>query len=48
MGLSEDVRASLSGSIWGWSTSELGEKEARAGGLDRTDPGVEARDGACQ
>ncbi|TPN47931.1 MULTISPECIES: error-prone DNA polymerase [unclassified Mesorhizobium] len=38
MGLSEDVRASLSGSIWGWSTSELGEKEARAGGLDRTDP----------
>ncbi|TPI55297.1 MULTISPECIES: error-prone DNA polymerase [unclassified Mesorhizobium] len=38
MGLSEDVRASLSGSIWGWSTSELGEKEARAGGLDRADP----------
>ncbi|RWP90021.1 MAG: DNA polymerase III subunit alpha [Mesorhizobium sp.] len=38
MGLSEDVRVSLSGSIWGWSTSELGEKEARAGGLDRTDP----------
>ncbi|AEH85428.1 error-prone DNA polymerase [Mesorhizobium opportunistum] len=38
MGLSEDVRASLSGSIWGWSTSELGEKEARAGGLDQTDP----------
>ncbi|RUX93356.1 error-prone DNA polymerase [Mesorhizobium sp. M7D.F.Ca.US.004.01.2.1] len=38
MGLSDDIRASLSGSIWGWSTSELGEKEARAGGLDRTDP----------
>ncbi|UVK56058.1 error-prone DNA polymerase [Mesorhizobium sp. AR02] len=38
MGLSEDVRASLSGSIWGWSTSKLGEKEARAGGLDRSDP----------
>ncbi|MFA6157060.1 error-prone DNA polymerase [Mesorhizobium sp.] len=38
MGLSEDVRSLLSGSIWGWSTSELGEKEARAGGLDRTDP----------
>ncbi|MES0200977.1 error-prone DNA polymerase [Mesorhizobium sp. M0011] len=38
MGLSEDIRTSLSGSIWGWSTSELGEKEARAGGLDRTDP----------
>ncbi|MEO5759678.1 MAG: error-prone DNA polymerase, partial [Mesorhizobium sp.] len=38
MGLSDDVRGSLSGSIWGWSTSELGEKEARAGGLDRADP----------
>jgi len=38
MGLSEDVRASLSGSIWGWSTSEVGEKEARAGGLDQSDP----------
>ncbi|MBZ9675263.1 error-prone DNA polymerase [Mesorhizobium sp. ES1-1] len=38
MGLSEDVRSSLSGSIWGWSTSELGEKEARAGGLDQADP----------
>ncbi|MER8466227.1 error-prone DNA polymerase [Mesorhizobium sp. M1396] len=38
MGLSEDVRGSLSGSIWGWSTSELGEKEARAGGLDHADP----------
>ncbi|TGQ35044.1 MULTISPECIES: error-prone DNA polymerase [unclassified Mesorhizobium] len=38
MGLSDDVRGALSSSIWGWSTSELGEKEASAGGLDRTDP----------
>ncbi|CCV10551.1 error-prone DNA polymerase [Mesorhizobium sp. STM 4661] len=38
MGLSEDVRSALSSSIWGWSTSELGEKEAHAGGIDRTDP----------
>jgi len=38
MGLSEDVRTALSSTIWGWSTSELGEKEANAGGLDRTDP----------
>lgn len=37
MGLSEDVRAALSSSIWGWSTSELGEKEAHAGGLDRNE-----------
>ncbi|TIL58856.1 MAG: DNA polymerase III subunit alpha [Mesorhizobium sp.] len=38
MGLSDDVRSALSSSIWGWSTSELGEKETRAGGLDQTDP----------
>jgi len=38
MNLSDDVRGALSGSIWGWSSSELGEKEAHAGGLDRTDP----------
>ncbi|MER8441359.1 error-prone DNA polymerase [Mesorhizobium sp. M1312] len=38
MGLSADVRSALSSSIWGWSTSELGEKETRAGGLDQTDP----------
>jgi error-prone DNA polymerase len=38
MGLSEDVRSALSSSIWGWSTSELGEKEASAGGIDRSDP----------
>lgn len=38
MGLSDDVRSALSSSIWGWSTSELGEKETKAGGLDQTDP----------
>ncbi|MDX8539762.1 error-prone DNA polymerase [Mesorhizobium abyssinicae] len=38
MGLSEDVRTALTSSIWGWSTSELGEKEAAAGGIDRSDP----------
>ncbi|MER8481628.1 error-prone DNA polymerase [Mesorhizobium sp. M1322] len=37
MGLSDDIRSALSSSIWGWSTSELGEKETRAGGLDQTD-----------
>jgi error-prone DNA polymerase len=34
MGLSEDVRAALSGSIWGWWSSKLGATEAKAGGLD--------------
>jgi len=38
MGLSDDVRGALSGSIWGWSSSTLGEKEANAGGLDKSDP----------
>ena len=38
MGLSDDIRSSLSGSIWGWSSEALGETEAKAGGLDRTDP----------
>ena len=38
MGLSDDVRGALSGSVWGWSSSELGETEAMAGGLDQADP----------
>jgi error-prone DNA polymerase len=38
MGLSDDVRNALSGSIWGWWSSTIGEKEARAGGLDQSDP----------
>jgi error-prone DNA polymerase len=38
MGLSEDVRSALSGSIWGWWTSTLGDQQAKAGGLDQADP----------
>jgi error-prone DNA polymerase len=38
MGLSEDARAALSGSVWGWWSSKVGENEARAGGLDLNDP----------
>ncbi len=36
-GLSEDVTAAISGSIWGWSQSDLGEREAKAAGLDTDD-----------
>lgn len=38
LGLSEDVQSALSGAIWGWSTKELSEREARAAGLDIRDP----------
>src|SRR5690606_14634652 len=38
MGLSEDVQSAMSGSIWGWSASRLGERETKAGGLDQDDP----------
>ena len=38
MGLSDDVQGALSGSIWGWWSSKLGETEAKAGGLDQADP----------
>ncbi|MBX3583973.1 MAG: error-prone DNA polymerase [Rhizobiaceae bacterium] len=38
MGLSEDVQSALSGSVWGWWSSRMGEKEAAAGGLKRSDP----------
>jgi len=34
MGLSKDARSALSGSVWGWWSSTLGEHEAKAGGLD--------------
>ena len=37
MGLSDDVMTALSSSIWGWSTKKLGDKEADAAGLDKTD-----------
>lgn len=38
MGLSHDVQSAMSGSIWGWSSSRLGRKEAGAGGLSKSDP----------
>jgi error-prone DNA polymerase len=38
MGLSDDARSAMSGSIWGWSSSTLGEREAAAAGLDMVDP----------
>ncbi|MGE0280131.1 MAG: error-prone DNA polymerase [Rhizobiaceae bacterium] len=38
MGLSDDIQSAMSGSIWGWSTAALGEREAAAAGLDRADP----------
>jgi error-prone DNA polymerase len=38
LGLSDDVMSALSGSIWGWSSSQLSEKEAKAAGLDKADP----------
>lgn len=37
-GLSEDVTAAISGSIWGWHNADLGEREAKAAGLDPSDP----------
>jgi error-prone DNA polymerase len=37
MGLSDDAQSAMSGSIWGWSSSELGEREAAAAGLDKAD-----------
>ncbi|WP_193174373.1 error-prone DNA polymerase [Oricola nitratireducens] len=36
-GLSEDVSAAISGSVWGWSNVDLGEREAKAAGLDMSD-----------
>ncbi|MBL8577780.1 MAG: error-prone DNA polymerase [Mesorhizobium sp.] len=38
MGLSDDVQSALSGSVWGWWSSKMGEKEAVAGGLKKSDP----------
>ncbi len=37
-GLSEDVQSALSGAVWGWSSSDLSEREAKAAGLDIRDP----------
>ncbi|WP_034658155.1 error-prone DNA polymerase [Chelativorans sp. J32] len=38
LGLSEDVTSALSGSVWGWSSEEVGETATKAAGLDKTDP----------
>ncbi|MFD2238232.1 error-prone DNA polymerase [Aureimonas populi] len=37
-GLSDDAVAALSGSVWGYSSSDLGAREARAAGLAEADP----------
>ncbi len=37
-GLSEDVLSRVSGTIWGWSSGGVGERELREAGLDPTDP----------
>ncbi|MAY63798.1 MAG: error-prone DNA polymerase [Rhizobiales bacterium] len=36
-GLSEDAISALSGSVWGWSSEAMGEREARIAGLDTAD-----------
>jgi len=37
-GLSEDVQSALAGSVWGWWTKGLSDEQAKAAGLDMTDP----------
>ncbi|WP_426238491.1 error-prone DNA polymerase [Pararhizobium sp. DWP1-1-3] len=36
--LSEDVQSALSSSIWGWWTTSFSQEQAKAAGLDMTDP----------
>jgi DNA-directed DNA polymerase III PolC len=36
-GLSEDVQSALASGVWGWSTEELSEREAKVAGLDLRD-----------
>tara|TARA_R100001129_G_scaffold52900_3_gene36448 strand:- start:7876 stop:11304 length:3429 start_codon:yes stop_codon:yes gene_type:complete len=36
-GLSEDAISALSGSVWGWSSDAMGEREAKIAGLDIAD-----------
>jgi len=38
LGLSEDVTATLSGQVWGWSNEGVAEKHVAELGLDRNDP----------
>jgi DNA-directed DNA polymerase III PolC len=37
-GLSEDVQSALASTVWGWSVEDLSEREAKAAGLDLSDP----------
>lgn len=37
-GLSEDIVSNLAGSIWGWSSDGVKEKDARESGIDPNDP----------
>ncbi|MEZ2132158.1 MULTISPECIES: error-prone DNA polymerase [unclassified Sinorhizobium] len=37
-GLSEDVQSALASTVWGWSTEDLSAREAKAAGLDLSDP----------
>jgi len=39
-GLSEDVTASLAGTLWGWSPSGVTEKDAKGTGLDPSEPAL--------
>ncbi|WP_349956828.1 error-prone DNA polymerase [Rhizobium sp. ZPR3] len=36
-GLSEDVQSALASGVWGWSTEDLSEREAKIAGLDLND-----------
>ncbi|MEN9896216.1 MAG: hypothetical protein RIR97_2068, partial [Pseudomonadota bacterium] len=36
-GLSQDVQSALAGAVWGWSSRDLSEREAKAAGLDIRD-----------
>src|SRR5229473_664776 len=38
LGLSEDVTASLAGTVWGWSDDPVSEAQVREAGLDPADP----------
>jgi error-prone DNA polymerase len=37
-GLSEDVQSALASTVWGWSDEDLSERDAKAAGLDLSDP----------
>ena len=39
-GLSEDALSAMSASIWGWNAADIGEREAKAAGLDPAGPAI--------